>query len=318
MTTLITGGGSIGLETAKLLRARGERVVVADVRPMTTEAPDSGLVLETCDIVDSAALNHIIASHGITAIIHTAAMLSTAIRANPPRGVLVNTVGTTNILEAARLHRLRRVVIASSTTVAYTTFGTHDASPIEEDFPLRIVSQRPASIYAATKIATEHLALLYADLYGVDVAVLRYAAVLSGGGAVTSVPGRLLDTLLTAAARGEPAAVDDPFLVWAGKEEFVDARDCAFANVCALDATHIPSRVYNIATGAWYSFDEFCAVVRNLRPGLTVDLKVAPTGGFAGFPHLRPAPSCVQAAKRELGFQARFDLAETIGHFAGA
>lgn len=318
MTTLITGGGSIGLETARLLRARGERVVIADVRPITMDNRDRELILETCDIVDGAALDRIITTHGITAIVHTAALLSTAIRANPPRGVLVNTVGTANILEAARTHRLRRVVIASSTTVAYTTFSTHAATPIEEDFPLQIVSQRPASIYAATKIASEHLSLLYSDLYGVDVIVLRYAAVLSGGAAITSVPGRLLSTLLAAASDGAPATIDDPFLVWAGKEEFVDARDCAFANVCALDATDAASRVYNVATGAWYSFDEFCAAVRELHPNLKVDLKVTATGGFAGFPHLRPAPSSVEAAERELGFEARFNLPDTIRHFAGA
>lgn len=317
-TVLVTGAGAIGLETAMRLRARGDRVVVADVRPVELADTGGDIVAAVCDIVDRAALDRIIESHGVKAIVHTAALLSTAIRKDPPRGVLVNTVGTVNVLEAARSLGIERVVVASSTTVGYAAFGSHDASPIEEDFALRVVSERPASIYAATKLAAEHLSLLYGDLYGLDVVVLRYGAVLSGGaGLTTSVPGRLLALLLAAGANGAPALIDDPLLVWEGNEEFVDARDCAVANVCALDASDPKSRVYNVATGDWCSFEDVCNAVLLVYPALTIDLRVTPKGGFAGFPHLRPSPSDVRAAARELGFRARFRLPETIRHLSG-
>lgn len=314
MTVLVTGAGAIGMKTAELLLARGEKVVVADVRPVDTSAQkQSGLATEICDIVDREALDALVGAYKIDSIVHTAALLSTAIRLDPPKGVLVNTVGTANVLEIARQRGLRRVVIASSTTVGYTTFATHDAQPIEEDFPLRIVSQRPASIYAATKIAAEHLALVYSDLYGVDVVVLRYGAVLSPAeGPTTSVPDRLLAILLDAGQAGRQAVIDDPFLVWGGKEEFVDMRDCAIANVAALHADRPSSRVYNVATGDWYSFDEFCDAVRTIYPDLRVETKVAATGGFAGFPFLRPAPSNTQLAADEIGFEAKYRLRTTM------
>ena len=315
MTILVTGAGAIGLKTALMLQERGERVALADVRPIDLDGVEAGEGLTTaiCDVLDRPSLDRLIESHGVTAIVHTAALLSTAIRKDPPRGVLVNTVGTANVLEAARAFGLRRVVVASSTTVGYSAFASHDASPIEEDFSLRVVSERPGSVYAATKLAAEHLALLYGDLYGLEVVILRYGAVLSGGaGLATSVPGRLLDLLLTAGASGRPAVIDEPLLVWAGKEEFIDARDCAVANLHALDAGDPTSRVYNVATGEWHSFEDVCAAVRRVHPTLEVDLRVTPKGGFAGFPHLRPAPSDTGAAQRELGFRARIGLAETI------
>lgn len=319
MSILVTGGGAIGLMTADLLSARGEHVVIGDVRAVDLGhlAEQKEIASVTCDIRDPDALATVVQDHGVEAIVHTAALLSTAIRRDPVLGISVNTVGTANVLEVTRKRGLRRIVIASSTTVGYTGFGTHGPQPIEEDFPLRVVSQRPGSIYAATKLAAEHIALLYNDLYGVDIAILRYGAVLgAGAGFVTSVPGQLLSALLSAGKAGVAAEIEDPLLAWAGKEEFIDVRDCARANVAALDAKELKSRVYNIATGSWHSFDEFCAAVRAIYPSLAVDLKVAPKAGFAGFPHQRPAPSAISAAAEELGFTATYSLEQTVRHLS--
>lgn len=306
----------IGQLTAELLAARGERVVLADICAPAAVAP--GVSFERADVTDAARIGAVVWSHGIRKIVHTAAMLSTGIRQDPVRGIAVNVVGTAVILETARQHKLERAVIASSTTVGYASFGRHDASPIEEDVSLSIISQRPASIYAMTKLADEHLALLYRDLYGLDAVVLRYGAVIGGDlTSPTSVPGRLLAVLDEAGLRGVPVALDDPFLGWDGREEFVDARDCAAANVAALDAPNPAQRVYNIAPGTWYTMADFVAMVRLVHPSLEVTLP-APTGtGFAGFPHMRPAPSCTIAAGRDLGFRCRYDLADSIRQWSG-
>lgn len=316
MTTLITGAGLIGRLTASQLQAQGEPVLLVDVKHPAPQ--DLGtLPLELCDVTDFNRLSQLADEHGVTAIVHTAALLSTAIRKDPLAGIRVNTIGTANVLELARQRKLGRVVIASSTTVMYSAFASLPATPIVEDFPYRIVSERPASIYAATKIASEHLALAYASLYGVSVVVLRYGAVLGAGGdAVTSVPGRLLTSLLQAGRLDETAHLDDPILLWNGREEFIDARDCAAANLAALRAQAPQQRVYNIATGDWFSVTEFIDVVRQRYPALRVAELRLPEGGFAAFPHVRPAPSDVSAARRELGFHAAHSLADSVGHFS--
>ncbi|MBL8702255.1 MAG: NAD(P)-dependent oxidoreductase [Alphaproteobacteria bacterium] len=317
MATLITGAGMIGRETARLLRARGDDVVLADLAP-PSEAAATGATIVACDILDATALRDLARRHAATRIVHTAALLSTAIRADPVRGVQVNVVGTAIVLEVARQLALRRVVLASSTSITYAVFDDHGSAPIGEDFAYRMLSQRPGSIYAATKIAGEHLGLLYADLYGLDVVALRYAAVLNAGaGPSTSVPGRLLSTLLAAGRSGEPAALDDPLLLWRGREEFVDARDCARANVLALDAPAPRRRVYSITSGETHSIDEFIAAVAAVLPQLTIGRRIEPTGGFAGFPHPRPAPSDLSAAHAELGYVPAYTLRRTVRDYAG-
>lgn len=314
MATLITGAGLIGRLTAEMLAARGERVVLADIR----DPGLAGLAFAHCDVTDAAGLDEVVRRYGVRRIVHTAAMLSTGIRANPARGVAVNVLGTTNVLDCARRLGLGRVVCASSTTVGYTVFGSHDAGPIEEDLAMRLLGQRPASLYAASKIAGEHLGLLYHDLYGVDVVMLRYAAVLGGGGPASSVPGRLLEQLAAGGRSGETVVLDDPFVLWAGREEFVDARDCARANLAALDATAPVQRVYNVATGDWYSLDAFVATMRAVFPRLLVAVPTLSTTGFAGFPYLRPAPSETRHAEAELGFRAQHKLGDTIAYWCRA
>ncbi len=315
---LVTGAGVVGCLTAGMLAARGDRVTLLDVNVPREPLPD-GAIFRPCDVTDAPALDALVGAGSFDGIVHTAALLSTGIRQDPVRGVAVNVLGTTHVLESARRHGVSRVVAASSTTVGYTTFARPQGSTVVEDLSMRIVSERPASIYAATKLCGEHLSLLYADLYGLDTVVLRYGAVLGGSlDRPTSVPGRLLARLLDGARRNGQVAIDDPYMTWGGGEEFVDARDCARANLHALDAGAPRQRVYNVATGRTVTLREFVDVFRGVHPGLDVVLGPEPATGFAGFPHRRPAPSDTTAARSDLGFTCAHDLADTIRYWCAA
>jgi UDP-glucose 4-epimerase len=320
MSTLVLGAGLIGSLTAQQLLAAGEDVVLADVRaPKTLPAGTGHLTALTLDVTDVAALMDVVTGHGVQRIVHTAALLSTAIRQDPLNGIKVNVMGTANVLECARRLQLKRVVLASSTTLAYNTFGQHGPQAMEEDVPMRLLSERPASIYAATKLAGEHLALLYSDLYGVDTVSLRYGAVLGGDlERPTSVPGRLIQTLVQAARTGQTCELTDPLLLWGGREEFVDARDCARANVCALQAPEPKQRVYNVASGDWFTLGEFVRAMQDVWPQLQVHLPPEPDTGFAGFPSQRPSPSSVAAARQELGFQTNYTLSDSLAYWCRA
>ncbi len=321
MTVLVTGAGTIGGLTAKLLAERGDRVVLFDIAPrrealagiLGAAAPE----IVTGDATDFAALQRLVQAERVRRIVHTAALLSAAIRRDPRHGYLTNIAATANILEVARAEKLGRVVLASSSTVGYSAFAGFSGAAFPEDFAMRIASQGPTSLYAAAKVAGEHLAQIYRAQYGVDAVSLRYAAVLSASkDGATSIPGRLFETLLEAGRAGRRAVLDDPFILWAGREEFVDARDCARANLAALDAAKPAQPVYNIATGAWHTLDELVAAVQTVYPALAADIAARPKGGFAGFPFERPAPSDAGAAARDLGFRAAYSLADTIRHYA--
>jgi len=321
MAVLITGAGIIGCHTAQGLAARGTSVVLLDRDPALDairSIVDETLVsVVTGDVTDVDALGQLVRDKSIDAIVHTAALLSTAIRKDPLAGIHANVMGTANVLEVARRQALRRIVLASSSTVGYQAFGDFDGSAFPEDLGMHYLRHRPASIYVGTKVACEYLTLLYRDLYGVDAVALRYAAVISAwSGPGTSVPGKVLSSLLLPARRGETAVIDDPYTVWKGGEEFIDARDCARANVAALDARAPTQGVYNIGLGSLASFEDFVQAVRLSYPALQVRLEVQPAGGFAGFPHVRSAASDLSAAARELGWAPAYSLADAITHYA--
>ena len=126
------------------------------------------------------------------------------------------------------------------------------------------------------------------------------------------MPGRLIAKLTEGARTGARVVLDDPFMAWSGREEFVDARDCAHANLAALDAPTPIQRVYYVAPGTWHTMAEFIDAVRNVFPTLDTALPPDTGRGFAGFPHIRPAPSDTSAAERELGFRCRHSLADMI------
>jgi UDP-glucose 4-epimerase len=200
-------------------------------------------------------------------------------------------------------------VLTSSSTVYYGMFNELASAPYPADFPMRIISQRPGSFYSATKVATEHLALVYHDQFGLDVVIVRPGAVLGlwagGDGGIT---GRLVRALIEPGLRGEVARIDDPMLVWRGGDEFVDARDAASGLVAALFAQEPKTRVYSIAMGVLHSFDDFVAAARASVPGLRVEVGVNRQGGFAGFKYPRPQPADAATPRVELGWKAEYDL----------
>ena len=317
MSTLVLGAGLIGNLTATQLLDRGEVVVLADLSmPHLAPKDADRLTKVRLDVTDFSALMETVSKHGVSRIVHTAALLSSAIRQDPLLGIHVNVMGAAHVLECARKMALQRVVLASSTTLAYNTFAKHGPQAIEEDVPMRLLSERPASIYAATKLAGEQLALLYNDLYGVDTVSLRYGAVIGGDMEhPTSVPGRLMKSLVQSARNNQTCNLEDPLFIWGGREEFVDARDCARANVCALFSTHLKQRVYNIASGEWFTLREFVQTMQQVLPQLQVKFTSEPESGFAGFPHQRPSPSNNEAAKLEMSFHTSHSLKASMAYW---
>ena len=122
-------------------------------------------------------------------------------------------------------------------------------------------------------------------------------------------------TLVQAAHNNQTCMLDDPLFIWGGREEFVDARDCARANVCALFSTHLKQRVYNIASGEWFTLREFVQTMQQVLPQLKVNFTSEPESGFAGFPHQRPSPSNNEAAKLEMSFHTSHSLKASMAYW---
>jgi UDP-glucuronate 4-epimerase len=102
-----------------------------------------------------------------------------------------NVAGTLAVLEAARRSKPRHLMIASSSSV----YGMSSQPSKETDN-----TDRPASLYAASKKATEAMSHSYAHLFGIPVTCLRFFTVYGPWGRPDMAPIRFAKAI----ARGEP------------------------------------------------------------------------------------------------------------------
>jgi UDP-glucuronate 4-epimerase len=122
------------------------------------------------DITDRAALDEAFGSVKFDQVIHLAARAGVRPSVeNPALYQRVNVEGTTNLLEAARGARVKKITIASSSSV----YGTNSKVPFAESDPVN----QSISPYAASKLACEALGHVYHHLYGMDIAMLRFFTV---------------------------------------------------------------------------------------------------------------------------------------------
>ncbi len=122
------------------------------------------------DITDRAALEEIFSSVKFDQVIHLAARAGVRPSLfDPALYQRVNVEGTVNVLEAARTHGVKKVTIASSSSV----YGVNSKSPFSESDPIFT----PVSPYAASKLACEALGHTWHHLYNMDIAMLRFFTV---------------------------------------------------------------------------------------------------------------------------------------------
>ena len=118
------------------------------------------------DVTDRAALDELFARVRFDQVIHLAARAG--VRPSLDKPALyqrVNVEGTVNLLEAARRRGVRKIALASSSSV----YGVNSKVPFSESDPIF----SPISPYAASKLAGEALGHVYHRLYGLDVVMLR-------------------------------------------------------------------------------------------------------------------------------------------------
>ncbi len=228
---LVTGAhGCVGAWVVRELRRDDRAVVTFD---LSTEPRRLRLVLGdeaesvphvVGDVGDLAALERAIDRHGITNVIHLAALQVPLVRADPPLGARVNVVGTVNVLEAARRRALAPVVYASSVAALDRDGGS--AGP-------------PSTLYGVFKRANEHAARVYFEESGVASVGLRPHTVYGVGRdqGITSAP----TLAMLAAAAGTPYRIP-----YGGACQMQLARDVARAFVAASDARLAGATVHNL------------------------------------------------------------------------
>ncbi|MBV8915412.1 MAG: SDR family NAD(P)-dependent oxidoreductase [Acetobacteraceae bacterium] len=170
---LVTGAdGFIGSHLTERLAAEGAEVTALacyssfdshgwlDDLPYATRMR---LDLRRGDVRDAKFIHSLVRGQEI--VFHLAALIAIPYSYVAPQSYVdTNVLGTLNVLEAAREHRVTRVVHTSTSEV----YGTALTVPIHEDHPLQ--GQSP---YSASKIGADMMAEAFARSFGLPVAVLR-------------------------------------------------------------------------------------------------------------------------------------------------
>ena len=286
-TVLITGGsGFIGTQVTAALAGAGHTVRVLDLVPPR----DSGVEVVLGDVQDPAVVAA--ALTGVDAVCHHAATVGMGLDLSDlPRYAANNDLGTAVLLAGMDRAGVRALVLASSMVVygegSYfcPDHGPVAAAPryesdlmvgnfeppcpicrlplkpglVREDAPLD-----PRSIYAATKVAQEHLSAIWARESGSRAAILRYHNVY-GPGLPRDTPYAGVAAIFRSAALAgrAPTVFEDG----GQRRDFVHVRDVAAANVAAVDAVlagpagtepgeergdvlaRYPVRAFNVASG---------------------------------------------------------------------
>jgi len=299
MKVLITGGtGLIGSYAARALLSKGKAITAYDIAPETGHMRDIADRIDIVrgDVTKPFDLIRTLKAHGIEGIAHLAALLTPYAQRSPMDALKVNLEGTMNVLEAARLLDLKRVVFASSIAV----YGATPEGTIDEDFP-----KNPLTIYGALKLAAEHIGLNYYRDYGVDFVALRFPLVYGLGG----VRGfRGVEEIVIKCARGLVARVP----VSDDKWELVYGPDAGEAVALALEASpgNLKHRVFNIGSGQFYSFKEVAEIVREFIPDARFEVSKE-------WDVRNPAKGIFDPsrAREELGYTPKYDIRSGIRDF---
>lgn len=303
---VVTGGsGFIGSHVVDALVERGHDVTVLDhrVRPHRRD-----VAFEDVDLLDLASV--LAATRGAEHVFHLAAV-SNVNQAHrfPVHTLSLNVIGTSHVLEAARLHGGQRVHLASTVWVYE---GAPGAAPADETTPFHLSGA--GHVYTSSKMAAEMVCQNYRALYGVPFTILRYG--IPYGPRMREE--LLIPRFIRRALDGEPLQVTGR-----GQQfrSFLYVADLAYAHVQALGPAAM-NQVYNLEGPRPVTVLEVAERIRRLvgqaggRPEsewAAIEFTPERAGDFAG----RAVSN--EKAERELGWRPAVDfedgLRETVAWF---
>jgi nucleoside-diphosphate-sugar epimerase len=258
MILLSGGSGFVGLNVAEQLLARGDEVLIFDLRP--PPAAFSKALFVQGDVTDLPCLESLFQKHRIRQVIHMSAITAGPERdAREPRRIAeVNLMGTLNVLETSNKFAVRRFVHAS-TGALFGAAGIGVPEPLDEERHRPL----PESMYGITKYAAERSCLRLAALWGLDVRIGRLALAFGRWEHASGVRDRLSPpTEIARIARAGGEAVFPPL----GATDYIYGPDVAHALIALLDADAPSHRLYHLGTGSAWALPAWCELLEKRFP----------------------------------------------------
>jgi UDP-glucose 4-epimerase len=254
MNCLVTGGaGFIGSNLVDKLIELGHKVICVDNESAECHEqfywnPKANNY--KYDICDYEKIAHLF--NGIDYVFHVAsdARIQPAIL-NPRKSIESNAVGTANVIELARINKVKRFIY-SSTSSAY---GKKAILPNVETQP-----SDPLTPYSTAKVFGENLARVYYNLYGLETVSLRYFNVYGDRQPLKGQYAPVIGLFLKQNEEGKPLTIVGD---GSQRRDFTHISDVVQANILASEIKDGFGEVYNIGYGNNYSILDIANMISN-------------------------------------------------------
>ena len=287
---LVTGGaGFIGSHLVDALIERGAQVRALDNlstgRRANLEHALTQIEFVEGDVRDGEAVCR--AMQNVDYVLHQAALPSVQRSiADPLTTNEVNVGGTLNVLLAARDAKVKRVVMASSSSV----YGDTPVLPKQEAMPAQ-----PRSPYAVSKLAAERYCLSFYEVYGLPTVALRYFNVFGPRQDPESQYSAVIPRFIMALLKGEA-----PTIYGDGTQsrDFTFVANVVQANLLACERDAAIGKVMNVACGARYTLlDLYAALARIVGTEIKPVLESPRPGD------VKHSLAAIEVARQALGYE---------------
>ena len=291
MANVLVTGASGFLGQAVMARLAAHNTIGLDPAP----SPDAGRRHVIDDLSDRKRLVELLGAEKISHIIHCGGVSGPMVLADDPaRVIAINVSGSVNLLQAALETGVKTFIYCSSVSAVGDFY---EPAPIDADYRLN-----PASTYGASKAAMDMVLRGLWHHVPLDLCSLRFTSIYGPGRRTRFV----VDDIVAAAARGEPAAVD-PTSDW----PYIYVDDAADAAVAACFATKRTQLIYFVAYPEQVTLEDLAQAAA--QAGKPVQLAINHTKLRA-----QRGPVDIGPAQREFGFAPKIDHRQGIARMLAA
>ncbi len=262
MKYLVTGGaGFIGSNIASKLAEQGEQVRILDNFSSGNEA-NVAMLPDDIEVIDGDIRDYWTVEKAVREIdyvLHQAALPSVPRSVeNPLTTNAVNIDGTLNVLEAAKNAGVKKLAMASSSSV----YGKSEELPKNEG-----MVPSPLSPYAVSKLTCEYYLQVYWQLYGFPTVSLRYFNIFGPRQDPNSDYAAVVPKFITALLNKQAPTV---FGDGEQSRDFTYIDNCVQANILAATTDAIVGDQFNVACGGQFTLND---LLDKLREIIGVDVK---------------------------------------------
>lgn len=256
MKYLVTGGaGFIGSNIVRSLVGQDQQVRVLD-NLASGHLSNLETVSDKIEFVDGDVRDYWTVSQavqGVDYVLHQAALPSVPRSVeNPLTSNVVNIDGTLNVLEASRQAKVKKFVLASSSSI----YGESEELPKHEK-----MTPAPLSPYAITKLTGEYYCQAYWQLYDFPTVSLRYFNIFGPQQDPKSEYAAVMPKFITSLLKGEK-----PIVFGDGEQsrDFTYVDNCVAANILAATNEKMVGDSFNVACGARFTLNQLLDELRTI------------------------------------------------------